>query len=355
MHLQDADLLAVLQHMVDQLLCGVAHGTHRDDDVGRVRRTVVVERFVVGTDLLVDHLHIFVDDVRSFIVNGVARFSVLEECLRLLRRTHRLRMIRIQGVLLVASDRIPVHHGFQFIVIPCLDLLLFVRGSEPVKEMQHRKMSADGRQMSDGCQIHDLLNAVGSQHRKAGLTACHDVGMIAENIQRMGGYAAGRNMENSRRLLCRDFIHVRNHQQKTLRSRKRGRVRSGYDGAVNSACRTRFRFHFNDLDFFTKDVRSVLGNPFIHILSHWRGWRDRINSRNFRECVCYVSCCRVSVHCLEISHRDHSPSVRPRASLCRKMLSGTTCSLITYLVHMYWHMLQSSQISGSTTACFSSI
>ena len=43
---------------------------------------------------------------------------------------------------------------------------------------------------------------------------------------------------------------------------------TGSQRAVNSACSACFRLHFNDLDFFTEDIGSVLGNPFIHVFCH---------------------------------------------------------------------------------------
>ena len=57
-------------------------------------------------------------------------------------------------------DGIPVDHLLELVVIPYLDLLVFVRGAEAVEEVQHRQSSGDGRQMSYRSQVHYLLYAV---------------------------------------------------------------------------------------------------------------------------------------------------------------------------------------------------
>ena len=143
MYFDDTDLLASCVQIVDQLFRTFTDGTHRDDDFLCVRCAIVVERLIVRTDLGIDHFHIFVDQIRCFQIGGVAGFSVLEEGFRLLCRAHRMRVVRIQRVLLESLERVPVNHFFEIIVIPYFDLLLFVRSTETVKEVQHRYAACD--------------------------------------------------------------------------------------------------------------------------------------------------------------------------------------------------------------------
>ena len=198
MYFHDTNLPASRVEVVDQFLRAFTYGTHRDDDFLRVRRAVIVERFVVCADLGIDHFHVFVDKIRRFQIGGIAGFSVLEESFRLLCGTHRVRVVRIQSVLLESLDRVPVYHFFEVFVVPYFDLLLFVRSTETIKEVQHRYASCDRGKMRDSSQIHRLLYRVGSNHAETGLTAAHDVTMVTKNIQCVSRDAAGGNVEHSR-------------------------------------------------------------------------------------------------------------------------------------------------------------
>ena len=86
-------------------------------------------------------------------------------------------------------------------------------------------------------QIHRLLRAVGTQHRKTGLPAGVNIGMITENVQRVRRNAAGGNMDNARQQLAGDFIHIGDHQQQSLRRRIGGGQRTGCQSAVHRAGR----------------------------------------------------------------------------------------------------------------------
>ena len=160
MHLDDADLLALASEVINDLFGGVADGTHGDDDLSRFRIAVIIERLVVGADLCIYLVHVLGHDVRSFQVSRVGCFSVLEEGLRLLRRTHAVRVVRMEYSVLEGLDGIPVDHLLELVVIPYLDLLVFVRGAEAVEEVQHRQPSGDSRQVRYRGQVHYLLYAV---------------------------------------------------------------------------------------------------------------------------------------------------------------------------------------------------
>ena len=87
--------------------------------------------------------------------------------------------------------RVHIHHILQIVVIPDGDLLDLVGGTETVKEVDEGDAALDGGQMGHGGQVHDLLHITLGQHGKAGLTAGHDVGVVAEDVQRMAGHGTG--------------------------------------------------------------------------------------------------------------------------------------------------------------------
>ena len=98
----------------------------------------------------------------------------------------------------------------------------FMGGAESVKEMQERYPALDGRKVCDGAEVHNLLRVGGGEHGKAGLTAGHDIRMIPENGESVGGDGAGGTVDDARQQLTSDLQHVGDHKQQALRGRKGG-------------------------------------------------------------------------------------------------------------------------------------
>ena len=153
-----ADLFAVGVEVIDGFFNGVAHGTHRDDNLFGIARAVVVEQLVFGADSAVDLVHVVFGDLDNFFVIGVAGFARLEEDVRVLRRAAQHGMLRVQRAAAEGVDGIHIHHFGQFFVIPHVDFLNFMRGSEAVEEMHKRHTALDGGKMK-GLQYEYLLPA----------------------------------------------------------------------------------------------------------------------------------------------------------------------------------------------------
>ncbi len=205
----------------------------------------------------------------------------------------------------VRGMRYGVHidHILEVVVVPRLDLLYLVRGTEAVKEVENGTRALDSRKMSNGAEVHDLLRVGLSQHCKAGLTACVYVGMVAENVQRMGSNAACGNVEYAGQQLAGDLVHVGDHEQQTLGCGVGGGERTGGKRAVNGACGAGFGLHFHNLYSLAEDVDSRLaenvlvgGGPGVCDLSHGRGRCDGVDSGNFGERVRNVCGSGVAVH-----------------------------------------------------------
>ena len=125
-NLYQTNLAALSEHPVNGLLDGVVYRTHGDDDVSSIRSAIVVEQLVVCANLLIDLVHVFLNNRRKCIVVRVASLSYLEEDIRVLSRTALTRVVRVQCILTECIDCIHIYHIFQIFIIPGLDLLNLV-------------------------------------------------------------------------------------------------------------------------------------------------------------------------------------------------------------------------------------
>ena len=90
-------------------------------------------------------------------------------------------MVGIQSACAELVHCVHINHLFQIVVIPGLDLLDLVGSSEAVEEVDERNLALESCHMGNNRQVHNFLNAGLTQHRAAGLTACVNVGVVAEN------------------------------------------------------------------------------------------------------------------------------------------------------------------------------
>ena len=215
-HSYHADFLSLITEIIHDLFCCIAHGTHGDHHFRSIRRSIIVERSVVRTELLVHLFHAADYGIHCFFIDIVACFPVLEESLRLFCRTHAMRMIRVYHLVPESFYRIPVHHALEFVIIPYIYLLLFMTGPESVKEMQERHPAFYSCQMCHSCKVHYFLRTSGRKHREACLSARHDVRMIPEYGKCMRGNCSGCHMQYRRSLFRSYLIHIRYHKQQSL-------------------------------------------------------------------------------------------------------------------------------------------
>ena len=209
--LHEADLLTVSVHVVDDFLCDVADGAHGDDDALCVRCAIVVEQLVVGAELGIDLAHVLLDDLRQSVVVAVAGLAMLEERVAVLVRAAHSGALGVQAVVAEGSHCVHVTHFLQVIVVPDGDLLDLMGRAEAVEEVDERDAALDGGQVRDRGEVHDFLRVGLAEHGEAGLTAGVDVGMIAEDIQRMGRDGTRGDMEDGGQQFTGDLIHVRDH------------------------------------------------------------------------------------------------------------------------------------------------
>ena len=322
-HLDQADLLAIGVEVVDDLLEGVAEGSHADHDAVGVGGAVVVEQAVVGAELGVDLVHIVFHDRGQGVVGAVDGLAVLEVDVAVLMRAARVRVLGVEGVVAERLDGIHVDHILEVVEVPDGDLLDLVGGAEAVEEVQERQAALNGGQVSDGREVHDLLDVALGEHGKAGLAAGHDVGVVAEDVQGVRGDLTGGHVEDAREALGGDLVHVGDHEQQALRRRVGRRESAGAQRAVHGAGSAGLGLHLDNLDRVTKDVLDALGCPLIDVVGHGAGRGDRVDARHLGEGIRRPRRCLVAVHGLKLAIHDTPLLVPPMRAPVRAHRSET--------------------------------
>ena len=97
----------------------------------------------------------------------------------------------VESSLTESFNSVHIDHFFKVVKIPDLDLLYLVRGTETVEEVKEGNAALDSCEVSDGAEVHNLLRICFSEHSETCLTASVDVGVIAEDVQRVRSDATG--------------------------------------------------------------------------------------------------------------------------------------------------------------------
>ena len=174
----------------------------------------------------------------------------------------------VESSLAEGLNGVHVAHVLEVLVVPDSDLLDLVGGAEAVKEVEEGNAALDGCKVSNWSEVHDLLNVALAEHGKAGLAAGHDVGVVAEDAQRVGSQSTGGDVEHAGEQLAGYLIHVRDHQKKTLRSGVGGGQSAGVQGAVHCAGCAGFCLHLLHLDGAAEDVLLSLCRPLVNKVCH---------------------------------------------------------------------------------------
>ena len=233
---------------------------------------------------------------------------MLEEHVAVLVGAAHLGVFGVQSLLTELLHSLHVAHFLQIGVIPLLDLLVLMRSTEAIEEVQEGNLALDGAQMCDRGQIHDFLHAALDQHCKAGLTACHNVAVITKDVQGLSSNGTCRNIEHAGQLLSSDLVHVGDHQQQALRSGEGGGNSTCTQRAVHSASSAGLRFHLDDLDLIAEDVLLASCGPLVHRVSHRRRRGNGVDGSHVRVGIRYMGGSGIAIHSLLCS-RHFSSSI----------------------------------------------
>ena len=267
-YLYHTDLCAVFVKIVNRFLNRVANAAHCNDNMLCVSRAVVVEQLVIRSDFFVYLVHVIKADFGNGVVIFIVCFLCLEENIGILRRAALRRVLGIQAAAPESVNRVKIKHIRKLLVVPAFNLLIFVRCSEAIEEMQKGNARFNRCQMSNRSEIHSLLRVNRAKHCISRLPAGINILMIAENRKCVRRKCACRNIDNRRQKLTGNFVHVRNHQQKSLRSRVGCCERACRERAVNSAGGAALGLHLGNFNGSSENILFALSRPLICYLSH---------------------------------------------------------------------------------------
>ena len=249
---------------------------------------VVDERLVAAAGDLRNTGHRLGHHVGHRLVELVGRLTRLEVDIGVLGRTARHGVLGVERTGAEGLQGVAVEHGRQRGLVDELDLLNLVRGAESVEEVQERHAGLQRHEVGNAREVHDLLYGRGGQHGEARLAGSHDILMVTEDRQRLGGQRTRRDMEDAREQLARDLVHVGDHQQQTLRRGERRGEGTALQRAVHGAGGTGLGLHLHDLHRLAEDVLAALRGPLVHEFGHRRRRRDGIDGCNLREHVSHM-------------------------------------------------------------------
>ena len=216
-HFQHADFLAAAQQFINHLFAGADGRAHNDDHTLCLRVAVKLKRFVLAAGGGGEVIHRFFDMIIDRVVPRVGGLPRLEVGVGVSRGPADHRVFRIKRALTMLGDLILWQQGANGVIRQRGDFVDFVRGAETIKEMNKRHPALQGGDMRDQREILCFLDAAGAQHRTPGLTDGHNIGMVAEDRQRVGGDGAGGDVQDKRHQLAGQFVQRGNHQQQALR------------------------------------------------------------------------------------------------------------------------------------------
>ncbi len=253
-------------------------------------------------------VHVFLNDGGALGILPVRRLSALEIDVRILGADLEEGAFRPHRAGAEAFDVFRLYDALHRVVADFLHLLNFVRGSESVEEAQKGNLRLEGREMGDKSQIHRLLDGCGGSKGESRVPDPHHVGMVSEDRKRLACKRSCGHMEDCWKHFAGDLVHVWNHEQKPLRCSE-GRCESASaQGSVHRASRTSLGLHLYNVNRLAKKVFLPFARPFVRIFAHVRRWCNRIDRRDFAECVRHMRCRRVPVNCYHLaSHKILTP------------------------------------------------
>ena len=243
--------------------------------------TVVVEQVVIAAGPSGEPVHRVLDDRREPVVIAVAGLSSLEEGVGILGGAAQHGMVRREGAAAVGGDGFRVDQGIEVVVGQEFDLGDLMGGSKPIEEVEERHAAREGGRLGDAGEVVGLLDRVGGQQREPGLTARHDVGMIAEDRERVGRQGSGGHVHREAGQLPGDLVHGGDHQEQALRCREGRGQAPGLQGAMDGTDGAAFRLHLGHVGDRVPEVPASLRGPLVARFTHRRGGRDRIEDDDF--------------------------------------------------------------------------
>ena len=147
----------------------------------------------------------------------------------------------------MGPHQVVVDQGADGLAGQALDLVDLVGGAEAVEEVQEGIRPARVAAWAMRAKSMTSCTEAEQSMAKPVVAAGHDVGVIAEDRQGLGGQGARRDMHDRRRQFAGDLVHVGDHQQQALGGGEGGGQRPGLQGAVDGPGRAGLALHLDHL------------------------------------------------------------------------------------------------------------
>jgi hypothetical protein len=281
-HRDGPDLLALRRQVPDRFGSRLRAGPHEDDDALGVGRAGIVEEAVAATGPRRERRHRVRDDRRTGTVERVHRLATLEVHVGVLRRAADRRVLGRERARPAGAHELVVDERAHVVVGERHDLRHLVRGAKAVEEVKERHARRERRGVGHERHVHGFLDRARGQHREPGRARRHDVAVVAEDRQTLGRECAGGDVNDRRRQLSGDLVHVRDHEEQALRRRERRRERAAEERPVDRARRAALALHLDDARRESPEVRAALARPSVGELPHRRRRRDRVDGDHLR-------------------------------------------------------------------------
>ena len=267
--------------IVDGFARSFSGRTHEDNHAIGFGVTIIVEETILATCDARDFVHVFFYNFRHSLVEGVATFAVSKESFGVFSHTASHRTFRGEGAVAEIRESLLVNEGLQILSFEHFNLLDFMRSAETIEEVHERHASFDRSEVSHTSQVHHFLHRTFGQHGETSLTSRHHVLVVTEDGKSVRSNGTCRHVEHTGKEFTRNFIHIGDHQQQTLRCGERRSQCTSLQRSVHGTSGTAFTLHFLHEHSFTKHVFATLSRPIVDILSHCRRGGDGIDSRHF--------------------------------------------------------------------------
>ena len=256
-HLDEPYGLARFAEPLDRLLRGADARSHEHEDALGLRIADVLEETVAAPCPLAEPRHLLLHDLRHRRVVRVGRLARLEEDVRVLRAAAKHRVVGRERAGAVGGDELGVEERAYVVLGEAIDRVELVRRSEPVEEVEEGDSRAQGRGVSNQCEVLRLLDGGGAEEREARRSGRHHVGVVAEDRERVGRDRPRRDVEHRRGELSGDLEHVREHEQEPLGGRERRRECSRLERPVDGARGAALALHLHDLRDHAPRIRDA--------------------------------------------------------------------------------------------------
>ena len=303
MNIQDAHFFSMGIEGIGDVFADIGDRTDSDHYAVCIGGAIVIEKMIRPAGDGGNLVHVFLNDIRKGIVEGVGRFTMLEINIRVFSGAADDRMIRIKGAGPEFGEGFLVDEGSKLVIVQDFHFLNFMARTETVEEIDKRYAAFDGSKVCYTGKIHNFLDIGFCQHSAACSSGTHNVLMVAKNGKSMVGKRTGSDMENARKQFAGYFIHIWNHEEHALRCGISCGQGASLEGTVECAGSTAFGLHFYDPYSVSENVLLPMGRPFVHRFCHWGGWGDRVNGSDFSEGVGNIRSRCITIHCFYFCHR----------------------------------------------------